>query len=183
MSKKIVWILIIVLVLIVLGLGGWWYWQKNQQLPFNLNQVIKTKPKGGIVDKATSTAPVALGLPEDKRTSEEVILDNLTRNFVERAGSYSLTNLAEAKQALAFFKVNSTLINKIIIPLSAPWQAVASRVLKLEVVKAEAGVKQYKVTVQRQYLAVDHEAVNYATMVVGLQRVGDNWQINQATWQ
>jgi hypothetical protein len=185
MPKKIVFILIAILIIIVLGLG-WWYLSKNGQLPSPSQLLNKpAKPQGGIINPTppASTTPDFSNLPADQRTSAEVIMDNLVRNFVERAGSFSTDNLAQAKQSLISLQISPALTNQLITPLPKMWQSVTSRVLKLEIIKAEANLKNYQVTVQRSWQAIGQQAVSYQKMLVSITNQGGNWQITQANWQ
>lgn len=184
MPKKTVFILILILI-IILALVGWWYFSKNGQLP-NPAQLLNqaAKPSGGIINPTpTSTAPAFPSLPADKRTSAEVMLDNLARNFVERAGSFSTDNLVQAKQSLISLKVSPTLADQLIVPLPKMWQSVVSRVLKLEVLKSEANVKNYQATVQRSWQAIGQQAVSYQKMLFSITNQGGDWLVTQANWQ
>lgn len=184
MSKKIFISLIIVLIVIVMVLGLWWWLYRRGVVPKPADLFNQPVKNGIIVNPETSSSSPELTLPVDQRTSQEVILANLIRNFVERVASYSETNLVAAKQAVMALPVNPAVVNQLVISLPKPWQAVESRALKVEPVKIETGKVSFTVTVQRQWQGATQEAVSYHTMTVVVQTTaGSNWQITQAEWQ
>lgn len=183
MSRRILIIVIVAAVLIIPAVVVLWLVNRSPSLQNKVLQLANTNTT--IVNINTNSASNT----NTVNNPEADAIKLTARNFAETYGSYNsqnnYANLTDAKawSTIAFGAyLDRTAVQGQQQPAPAEYQATLTKAVVMKIAKQTAGTATVVVTTQRQDTAGQKVTTYYQDLTLELQKVGDNWLVNAASW-